>query len=150
MPGVEKTLHEYKHGKLHSGSKHGPVVHSRKQAIAIALSQERKEHKKHNQDRHARLHEDGSVRVSHNMVNGCEGHLCVPVAKRDATATASKRAPDYPEKAAAYDTKRREYMNRMSGYSGPIAMGMVYDEPAMSALSAKRKANQPYQMKGPK
>lgn len=40
---VEKTLHEFKHGDLHSGSKHGPKVTSRKQAIAIALEQQRKE-----------------------------------------------------------------------------------------------------------
>jgi len=42
MPGVRGTLHEFKEGELHSGSKHGPVVTSRKQAIAIALSKERK------------------------------------------------------------------------------------------------------------
>ena len=36
---VNKVLHEYKRGKLHSGSKHGPKVRSRKQAIAIALHQ---------------------------------------------------------------------------------------------------------------
>jgi|HubBroStandDraft_4_1064222.scaffolds.fasta_scaffold10941_5 hypothetical protein len=36
---VEQTMHEFKHGKLHSGSKHGPRVSNRKQAIAIALSQ---------------------------------------------------------------------------------------------------------------
>ena len=36
---VEQTLHEYQHGKLHSGSKTGPKVTDRKQAIAIALSQ---------------------------------------------------------------------------------------------------------------
>lgn len=40
---VHKVMHEYKHGKLHSGSKHGPKVRSRKQAIAIALSEARKE-----------------------------------------------------------------------------------------------------------
>lgn len=40
---VEKTMHEFKHGTLHSGSKKGPKVTSRKQAIAIALSQQRKE-----------------------------------------------------------------------------------------------------------
>jgi hypothetical protein len=40
---VAKTMHEYKHGTLHSGSKKGPKVKSRKQAIAIALSQARKE-----------------------------------------------------------------------------------------------------------
>jgi Family of unknown function (DUF6496) len=42
MPGIRATMMEYKAGKLHSGSKHGPKVTSRKQAIAIALSEERK------------------------------------------------------------------------------------------------------------
>lgn len=42
MPGIEATMHEFKHGTLHSGSKHGPKVKSRAQAIAIALSEERK------------------------------------------------------------------------------------------------------------
>lgn len=36
---VEKVMHEYKEGELHSGSKHGPRVTSRKQAIAIAMSE---------------------------------------------------------------------------------------------------------------
>jgi len=35
---VEKVMKEFKSGKLHSGKK-GPVVKSRKQAIAIALSE---------------------------------------------------------------------------------------------------------------
>jgi len=39
---VERVLHEYKEGQLHSGSKKGPKVKSRKQAIAIALSEARK------------------------------------------------------------------------------------------------------------
>jgi hypothetical protein len=43
MPGIEKTLHEFKEGKLRSGSKHGPEVKSRAQAIAIGLSEQRKE-----------------------------------------------------------------------------------------------------------
>lgn len=37
---VEKVMGEYKRGSLHSGKK-GPVVKSRKQAIAIALSEAR-------------------------------------------------------------------------------------------------------------
>jgi hypothetical protein len=36
---VEKVIHEFKHGELHSGSKHGPDVTSRKQALAIAMSE---------------------------------------------------------------------------------------------------------------
>lgn len=42
-PGkVEATMREFKAGSLHSGSKKGPKVTSRKQAIAIGLSQARK------------------------------------------------------------------------------------------------------------
>lgn len=36
---VEKVMHEWGTGKLHSGSKKGPAVKSQKQAIAIALSE---------------------------------------------------------------------------------------------------------------
>lgn len=36
---VEKVMREFKAGKLHSTSKKGPTVTSRKQAIAIALSE---------------------------------------------------------------------------------------------------------------
>lgn len=39
---IEKVLHEFKHGQLHSGSKKGPRVKSRAQAIAIAMSEQRK------------------------------------------------------------------------------------------------------------
>ena len=37
-----KVLGEFKRGTLHSGSKKGPVVKSRKQAVAIALSEQRR------------------------------------------------------------------------------------------------------------
>lgn len=36
---MSKVMGEYKSGKLHSGSKKGPVVKSRKQAVAIAMSE---------------------------------------------------------------------------------------------------------------
>ena len=42
---VEKSMHEYKRGKLKSG-KSGKTVKSRKQAIAIGLSEAREKGKK--------------------------------------------------------------------------------------------------------
>lgn len=36
---VKSAMHKFKAGELHSGSKKGPIVKSRKQAIAIALSE---------------------------------------------------------------------------------------------------------------
>jgi hypothetical protein len=39
---VHKVMGEFKRGTLHSGSKTGAKVKSRKQAIAIALSEARK------------------------------------------------------------------------------------------------------------
>ena len=43
---VKKVMHEYKEGKLHSGSKKGPIVTNPKQAIAISLSEAKKASKK--------------------------------------------------------------------------------------------------------
>jgi hypothetical protein len=39
---VKKVMGEFKEGKLHSGSKKGPIVQNPKQATAIALSEARK------------------------------------------------------------------------------------------------------------
>ncbi len=36
---VHKVMKEFGAGKLHSGSKNGPAVTSRKQAVAIAMSE---------------------------------------------------------------------------------------------------------------
>lgn len=44
MPSSE-VMHKFKHGKLHSGSKSGKKVKSRKQAIAIMMSEKRNEGK---------------------------------------------------------------------------------------------------------
>jgi hypothetical protein len=44
MP-ASKVMHNWKEGKLHSGSKTGPIVKKRKQAVAIMLSEKRTEAK---------------------------------------------------------------------------------------------------------
>jgi hypothetical protein len=36
---VRQEMHKFKHGTLHSGSKRGPKVRSRRQAVAIALNE---------------------------------------------------------------------------------------------------------------
>jgi hypothetical protein len=36
---IGKVMHEFKTGSLHTGSKKGPVVKNRKQAVAIAMSE---------------------------------------------------------------------------------------------------------------
>lgn len=43
---IDMVMGEYKRGKLHSGSKKGPKVKSRKQAVAIALSEAKKPKKR--------------------------------------------------------------------------------------------------------
>jgi hypothetical protein len=40
MP-YDEVMHKFKHGELHSGSKSGPKVKNRKQAIAIMMSEKR-------------------------------------------------------------------------------------------------------------
>jgi len=42
---ISKVMNEFSHHELHSGSKNGPVVTNRKQAIAIALSEARRNKK---------------------------------------------------------------------------------------------------------
>lgn len=44
---VKLEMDKFKEGKLHSGSKKGPLVKSRKQAIAISLSESGQSKKKH-------------------------------------------------------------------------------------------------------
>lgn len=39
---IKKVMHEFGEGKLHSGSKKGPMVTNPKQAIAIGISEARR------------------------------------------------------------------------------------------------------------
>lgn len=39
---VHRVMREFKQHKLHSGSRRGPIVRNRRQAVAIALSEARR------------------------------------------------------------------------------------------------------------
>jgi hypothetical protein len=41
-PKIKKVMKEFSKGDLHSGSKEGPIVKNKHQAVAIALSEARK------------------------------------------------------------------------------------------------------------
>ena len=43
---IKKVIEEFEHGKLHSGSKKGPLVTNKDQAIAIGYSEAKKHNKK--------------------------------------------------------------------------------------------------------
>lgn len=36
---IKKVMREYKEGELHSGSKKGPLIKNKKQALAVAFSE---------------------------------------------------------------------------------------------------------------
>jgi len=63
-------MHKWKHGKLHSGAKKGKKVKSRKQAVAIMLSEKR------NESKHGGTYKskgDKSVKKKPKMIKGQKG-----------------------------------------------------------------------------
>lgn len=86
MPGMQKTMHEFKEGNLHSGSKSGPVVTNPKQAVAIGLNQERKGYA-----------EGGEVVMTYKIGPG--GVVTGPVPK-DLKDLVGPNTPDAPNQAA--------------------------------------------------
>ena len=67
---VEKVMHEFGSGKLHSGSKKGPKVTNPKQAVAIALSEQRAAKKSRGGIEYIDKGKDTSVPVS---IKGTKG-----------------------------------------------------------------------------
>jgi Family of unknown function (DUF6496) len=66
MPSSE-VMHKWKHGELHSGGPNGPKVTSHKQAVAIMLSEQRKEaaHGGHYPERHRHKHHRAKTKLAH-------------------------------------------------------------------------------------
>jgi hypothetical protein len=160
MPGIEKTLHEFKEGKLRSGSKHGPEVKSRAQAIAIGLSEQRKEghkvakkhephheatapghmgaaHDHHEEQRHMvhapkHAEKDGAGRHGHDM----EYH-----------SRSEHKEPRHPEGSHASTNDAPGTM----GYPGTI-MGLAHDGGKLIGDNYSQTAHEPAKLtnvKGP-
>lgn len=73
--GAEQVMHEYKVGALHSGSKTGPVVKNRKQAIAIMLKQTGQSRKRRSGGRIGEMRHGGTVasnRLDRRARGGCK------------------------------------------------------------------------------
>lgn len=51
---IRAVMHEFKHRKLHSGSKNGPLVKNRRQAVAIALAEQSRANERRRKQRAAR------------------------------------------------------------------------------------------------
>jgi hypothetical protein len=60
---IHKVMGEFKRGKLHSGSKKGPLVTNRKQAIAIAMSEDEKNKGAGGMDLSAFMSEPGNAPI---------------------------------------------------------------------------------------
>lgn len=68
MP-YDEVMHKFKHGLLHSGSKHGKKVTNRKQAIAIMLSEKRKADEGHEEYQSQRHGVGPSSEVEHEITH---------------------------------------------------------------------------------
>ena len=67
---VRGIMEEFKSGELHSGSKSGPVVTNRKQAIAIALSEKRKQQGQSSLPRPPRQESTPGLMATRNNLRG--------------------------------------------------------------------------------
>jgi Family of unknown function (DUF6496) len=140
---MKNTMHEFKEGKLHSGSKEGPEVHSRAQAIAIGLSEERKvkekthhegyephvehEHSNHGHPgHHLRMKEEG-----HRVGSSHEQHEHEPMEHY--------KSPDmhgHPGSHAGMGTKSHGFGHGVSMRKGPMRMS---GHPGAHRIGGKKK-----------
>lgn len=146
--GVAQTMHEFKHGQLHSGSKKGPKVRSRAQALAIALNSKAitaAQRKRVPASDFAGPHDSFPIRnqTDVNSAARLSGHAANPGAVRSAIKRIAKRKglklpKSWTEKAANYGARAGETIagNLKRGANGKFASAGE----AQAAADAKRAA----------
>lgn len=133
---VEKTMHEFKKGDLHSGSKTGPKVKSREQAVAIALNQageskyDRSAHWKGNpgfpssseagQSPPPETYRSHEMREGEVMGGGYEKHEAM---EKAAGAPHSSKASPLKAHGFGHTGSQRQGHHRLSGHSGAHRIG---------------------------
>src|SRR5580765_5456975 len=86
---VQTVMHEFKHGEMHSGSKQGPKVKSRKQAVAIAMSESNQSKKNYDRSSHYK----GNPGFPSSPEAGGSPPTAAPGLNEMATTTLRNRAP---------------------------------------------------------
>jgi hypothetical protein len=101
MP-YDEVMPKFKQGKLHSGSKKGPTVTNRKQAIAIMLS-EKREANKGKKEYKPKKYQDGGP------VSSMDTDIPLPSLQKGETGPQSPTVPEMPlpRPAPFQDTKPR-------------------------------------------
>jgi hypothetical protein len=133
---VAKVMGEFKSGKLHSGSKHGPEVTSRKQATAIAMSEARKAGAK----MPMRKAEGGSVEADDALMARMTPKELAMGRAGIAAARARLSGKKAPSKAVPVASKR-PMVERKTG--GPVKMAVGGPATAATGAATTTAANAP-------
>jgi hypothetical protein len=135
---VGQEMHEFKHGTLHSGSKHGPKVTNRKQAIAIGLSEAGLSNKGGAKQPHPKTnpgdYNDSAHRRSYGAVESdlgepgrpvgrAEGVEIGPAIKRDRTPHSFDRPSARESHGYGHSATARDGALRLSGSRGAHRIG---------------------------
>lgn len=139
---VAKVMREFKKGELHSGSKAGPKVNSRDQAVAIALNEARKAGKKT-----VRKQDGGAVGRAQRTQRE-EAREDAKLMREVPARPTRGNTPDYTAEPAEARRARRQRTDREAApRRGPAGAGFVatplVERPLEAARNIARRARAP-------
>jgi hypothetical protein len=174
--GMKKTMGEFKRGTLHSGSKTGPIVKSREQAIAIGMNNEETVNRAGKGDFPAQLKYPPSSGQSQYSQTGSAGGLPTPqtvapgkgnlkepltrsmtVDKPEtekssappAVSTTTRDKPPAPESSSSTQTMQRGAEQDKVGMKRPSAVAPAAAKPPIGTNAAGQQVGAPPAAKPP-